>query len=387
MNRSCDREWTRQFIANSFTGTFINGKLKTHREQVLFDIERALLPATQPIVERHIVTENVTNQMRQIREQIYNLNREKHRLNAELYRVSNREAPVERTEFVKACPNTDCRGFLSSQWKCGICQLWACPDCHEIKGDTRDAAHTCNPETVATVSLLANDTRPCPKCRTGIYRISGCDQMWCTQCHTAFNWRSGRIENNVHNPHYFEWLRRNGNAVPRTPGDVPCQQNELRHNTYMTIRDILRARHGTHPFAKTCDDFLAKVIRNTLHVRYAVMGTYRVGDRAIRNESLRIQYMRNRITQDQFKTQLQRNEKKNAKYTEIHNALDILVNTMTDIIFRFHHHVSSCAENGFEMAVLEEIDPIVDYVNECLRETSRTYGSKLIRFSNEIVLK
>jgi hypothetical protein len=27
----------------------------------------------------------------------------------------------ERSLFVRACPDEDCRGFLSSQWKCGIC--------------------------------------------------------------------------------------------------------------------------------------------------------------------------------------------------------------------------------------------------------------------------
>jgi len=69
--------------------------------------------------------------------------------------------------------------------------------------------------------------------------VRNCDQMWCTQCHTAFNWRTGRIESVVHNPHYFEWLRRNGNAVPRNPGDIPCQ-NEITHMTYTEIRNRLR---------------------------------------------------------------------------------------------------------------------------------------------------
>ena len=47
--------------------------------------------------------------------------------------------------------------------------------------------------------------------------------MWCTQCHTAFSWRTGEIETHVvHNPHYFQWMREQGSgAVPRAPGDVP----------------------------------------------------------------------------------------------------------------------------------------------------------------------
>jgi hypothetical protein len=48
--------------------------------------------------------------------------------------------------------------------------------------------------------------------------------MWCIMegCNTAFDWVSGRIVTGaVHNPHYYEWLRRQGN-VQREAGDIPC---------------------------------------------------------------------------------------------------------------------------------------------------------------------
>ena len=96
------------------------------------------------------------------------------------------------------------------------------------------------------------------------------------------------------------------------------------------------------------------------------------------------QYMRNMITEDHFKTTLQRNEKKIEKYREIHNVLTILQTTVTDIVIRFTNYLTVAAENQWNMDILEEIDPIVDYVNECLKDTSRTYKSTLIQFSNEI---
>jgi hypothetical protein len=123
---------------------------------------------------------------------------------------------------------------------------------------------------------------------------------------------------------------------------------------------------------------------NTIHMRYDIVPRYRVEDRARRNEVLRIQYMRNIISEDHFKTTLQRNEKKVEKHREIHNVLTILLTTITDIIFRFIAHLNESAAGEWNNDILGEIDPIVDYVNECLRDTAKTYKSKVIQFSNEI---
>jgi hypothetical protein len=384
MNGACGREWTRKFMSTVFTSVFLAKKYKEHREKVIFDQERALLPATQPLVENIIRREKITEELAMWKERQNKINAKMDRLRREFANTHNPDLNAQRRDFVKACPDPECRGFLSSQWKCGICEKWACPTCHEIKGDTRDADHTCNPDTVATVTLLAGDTRPCPKCQMGIFKIDGCDQMWCTACHTAFNWRTNRIENVVHNPHYFEWLRRNGNAVPRNPGDIPCH-NELTHMTYNEIRRILTSpRFVDAPLRNECDSFVRAVIQNTLHLRYAVMGRYREVNYVERNQSLRVGYMRNQITEDKFKTQLQMNEKKNQKTTDIRNVLNVLMTTVTDIILRFHNYLASAPDNNFDMAILEEIVTIVDYANDCFLDISTTYKSKRLHVANDI---
>jgi hypothetical protein len=63
MNPPCNREWTRQFIAKSFSDVFLSKKLKKKREEILFDIERSLLPATQPIVERLLRPQKIDNEI------------------------------------------------------------------------------------------------------------------------------------------------------------------------------------------------------------------------------------------------------------------------------------------------------------------------------------
>ena len=383
MSPDCGREWTRRYISEVFPFNFISGKLKRHKEQLLFDSERALLPATQPIVERNIKIEQLVNERRTIQQQIYELQTRRYRVQSEMYNLQQNRTPVERTEFVKPCPDSECRGFLSTQWKCGLCQKWSCPHCHEIKGLERDVEHTCNPETVATVALLANDTKPCPSCHTQIFRVSGCDDMFCTNCHTGFNWRTGRAQNTIHNPHYFEWLRRNGNQIPRTPGDVPCQ-NQLTHTTFTDIRRLLNETHKENQFAKSCALFMERFIRNALHLRYVIVPNHEQAGRFQRNEQLRIMYMRNQITEDGFKTTLQRDQKRSDKMREIHNVLDVLLNTVTDIVLRFMSHLSTAPAGIFSMDILEEIDPIIEYANECLVDISRTYKSKMLRFSNEL---
>jgi len=386
MNTSCDKEWSRQFLTRTFGTTFINSKLKVHREQVLFDKERALLPATQPIVENINAIENMKKEIDRINIERRRLDIEKYRLIQEIDRLKRSKTGENRAVFIKSCPDSNCRGFLSSQWKCGLCEIWACPECHEIKGQTRDAEHTCNPDNVATARLLANDTKPCPKCRTGIYKIDGCDQMWCTQCHTAFSWRTGRIENVIHNPHYYEWLRRQSptGEIPRNPNDQPhlpnhCLPNQLTQQTLIQMSRTLDERHQgkTNPPTMEIKQKLHQMIRNAIHLNHVELGErYREIDYPMTNQDLRVKYMRQEIDEKQFKILLQRNEKKVQKRIETRNVLQVLSTTSTDILFRFKHHAETCAPNTIKDAtILNEIDEIVKYVNEQLEEIGKTYGS------------
>jgi hypothetical protein len=112
------------------------------------------------------------------------------------------------------------------------------------------------------------------------------------------------------------------------------------------------------------------------------------------NRDLRIQYMRNKISENEFKIIIQRNSKKYDKNTEMRNVLELLINTVSDIIFRIHNNLTNSRiltrlqmdnlrfESCFDP--LLEIDPIINYVNDCFREISKTYSSKLVQYDNEL---
>jgi len=186
MNQACGREWSRHFLTRQFTQTFNKNELREHRKQVLFESERSMMPATQPLVELHNEYRHLKHRNDQLEHEFYRIRQEMNEIGTRRYHIRRRldaGIPIpnsgerehsQRLEFVRACPDAECRGYLSSQWKCGVCEKWTCSDCHEIKGPSRDSPHECKPENVASASLVMRETKPCPNCHTNIFKIEGC---------------------------------------------------------------------------------------------------------------------------------------------------------------------------------------------------------------------
>lgn len=395
MNPDCGKEWSRNFLRKTFTNVFLNSKYKKHVEEILFSKEKSLMPATQYIVEDKIRRRNIKNECDEIEKQINELRQQQIELwnnyNAERYSADNKTN--ERREFVRQCPANECRGFLSLQWKCGICEQWTCPDCHEVKGLKRDCEHTCDPNSVETAKLLAKDSRGCPKCQSLIFKIDGCDQMWCTQCHTAFSWKTGNIESNIHNPHYYEWLRKNG-SISRNLGDIECGR-EINHNTWDLLENAVKKhsklfklkyernfmnRHikeikGNNIEFDQYITFIQNIIRKCIHNRYMEISRFE-NNYLLINQELRIKYLENLLTEDEFKQQIQRNDKKEKKNREIQQAFALSFTVLTDIIYRLINHLNECESNKYNLIdYLHEISELRNYCNSILKDIAFTYNS------------
>ena len=130
----------------------------------------------------------------------------------------------EKKKFIRRCTRENCQGFLSTAWKCGICEYYSCSKCFITKTKKHDDPHECKKEDVETAEMIKKDCKPCPNCGEFIQRSSGCSQMWCISCQTPWDWTTGKVVTNgiIHNPHYYEWMKRNGGAAPRNPADIPC---------------------------------------------------------------------------------------------------------------------------------------------------------------------
>lgn len=237
---NCHKEFQREFLVNNFTLKFVSKDWKDHRERIILQKERALLPTRQPVAEMVRRKDVLNNECNQILEQINALRAKHYACMTEKTRLEHRirvgptadaaasgsSANRAHAAFIRPCPNSaaNCRGFLSTQWKCNLCNMWACKDCHEMKGEAQDTPHVCNPDNLASAKLIDAETRACPKCGARVYKISGCNQMFCTACNDcAFDWVTGRIETVIHNPHYYEFQRQlHGGQAPRVPGDILC---------------------------------------------------------------------------------------------------------------------------------------------------------------------
>jgi hypothetical protein len=254
---------------------------KVYKENLLMDMEKARLPDTQQyaaavITARTIILESKNEEARL--RTILKANKENLRkreftnkflhekinetqaarrdaVRIELYygripaHLGGLAEPVQsvqpKRQFVKACIAAECKGFLNEEFECTICSTKACKKCHESLTE----AHACNPDVVANIKALAKEARPCPTCAANISKIDGCDQMWCTQCQTTFSWRTGLKEaGHTHNPHYYEFLRRNGGQVPRAPGDQPMAAPVGPVCGMPNLREVLTKTGKPHDF-------------------------------------------------------------------------------------------------------------------------------------------
>lgn len=122
-----------------------------------------------------------------------------------------------------ACPEATCRGFVSGK-RCGVCKAQVCGACREIEGEE----HVCKPETLESIKAIAVDSKPCPSCATSIFRIDGCNHMFCTHCRTHWDWASGHVLRASTNHHYLDTARFAQN-VATMARPVQCEGSIMSH--------------------------------------------------------------------------------------------------------------------------------------------------------------
>ena len=398
----CKMNWSSKFMLILKKG-WLNDTYRPHREKLLCDIELSKLAETMPQAERYKAwnkQDKVTEELRkeylakkyEMEKVIAKIN-ESARLSQQI--KHGKETKEEKKEFFMPCPAVDCNGMLSTQYKCGICEMFACPDCHEVIGETKTVEHTCDPNNVASALAIKKETKQCPGCHTRIYRIEGCSQMWCTGCHTAFDWNTGRkvSTDRLHNPHWFEYQRTlNGGAAPRAPGDVPCGGLCTRSqvNTVI-ISKINRNRpniggytysHSEPPSTlppsiyEKLADTLRSIHRIVENITHNDVREIRVRIQAMRDfTEQRVKYIVGEMTKEQLSTYIFRSDKTRQKNTEMLNVYELLSAVGIDFFNRLIDNTNTGEQ--FIQDVIEQIaqySKLRAYCNRLFAVISNTYG-------------
>jgi hypothetical protein len=265
--------------------------------------------------------------------------------------------------FTMKCPGAECRGFLSTGYKCGICERSTCAHCliqYPID-DPQGEAHTCSEDDKKTVELIKKSCRNCPSCGMSIFRIEGCNQMFCTACNTAFDWATGQQLNTrqIHNPHYTDYLRRvdlgSGSASasapqPQVHNHNPCGADDRIDYHDFSRRYIIPFEMATGMLKEENPELYGPKVKDIAHL----YGHIREGMRLMNhirgvdifnlradlhhiasNQKLNAEYLINTYSVDQWKKQIMANEVKRLAYNEALQGLQAFLDVCTILYQNF----------------------------------------------------
>lgn len=388
---NCKTAWGQDFIVMNLNRSFVNTEYKQKRQSLLLEQELSKMPATMGAAERQKQINSERDIINKISEQIMSLRIEMDALNMqkrsharEINKIRNNTGTSqEKNKFIMPCPGNDCRGFLSSQYKCGVCERFTCPKCLVMIDKNAGAEHICDENMVKSAALIKQETKPCPSCGSRISKISGCNQMWCTNCHVAFSWTSGTIDNGpVHNPHFYEYQKQTNNGVaPRNPGDILCGGLI----NFYTLRAILLNSSVKKKLKEDIhldQNMFTSLHRLSGHVSAISLPYYREIVREVdHNEPLRVNYILGNVTKDELRQEVYKQDYNRQKCAEILHVME-LMNVSAIEMF------SQIASNDIKMDdfydkmkdAYGEITQLITYCNDVLKKISISYNRAVPRF-------
>jgi len=341
---NCKNLYDKDYLVKNLNKSFMETDYKNHRRKLLVDKEIAKSAELMPLVSQTILKEEKQQQIKEVTKQkdefyqIYlknarELDKNIDKIKSEIQAITNGTDKGERKQFIKACPVDNCKGFLSTQHLCEICKIYCCKDCEEPVGYTRDAPHVCNDDNIKSRALIKKETKPCPKCGVRIFKIIGCDQMWCTECQVTFSWNTGKliVTTQIHNPHYYEYIKKGG-IVPRNPEDTVCgglinysQLNII--NKYIMDKKIMVTEYKDTIF-NNCNN--TREIIGQIYRLMTEFNDYRL--RTVRQEvqcvndhtSCTIEYIRNMITKDELADRVFAFDNRKNMYTELLHVYELI---------------------------------------------------------------
>jgi len=417
----CKHAWDFEFCSNNLTKTFMTKEYREHKKELLFEIEKSKIPNTMSYVYNACKIEEIDKEISKKNEELAKIEIMWQKCKKEIGELKNEKNNIankkEKRVFKKRCPNNDCNGFLTTKYKCYSCQARVCADCYEIKnfGKRETNEHVCNPDNVASFKAIKDETKSCPKCAIPIFKISGCDQMWCVECKVAFSWKSGlEVSGVIHNPHFYEWKRNNKESL-RNVGEILCGVLPEWRIFPKIIKQAINSYQLSGPFENLSIkrdsvrylslpifenrkdqiiflNFLSNKWQQINHFQNYVLNNLR---RTINNQDTtlkqRIEFIRNQIGEDGFKSSIMRKYRtyqKKLKILHIYEMFNVTtLETYNDIyhtLIDIYHEKNDKTTNYYEKMNNLPVEIMEDLRNSAKKACKKIYEN-LVRMDEILI--
>lgn len=369
---ACAHPWSRKFLSSVMQKNYMATGYRDHREKLLVDHEKSLLPATLPFVQAIVQKNEKVVEMDRLKKEIKKMQHQVSVMETEVWRINNyvytgvrsgeREAKDKDNGFITrgCCPQPDCNGLISDGWACCSCKTKVCSRCLEPSHPET----ACNEQVVQNVQAIRQNSKPCPKCRTRIQRISGCNQIFCTNCHTPFNWSTLKIITSgfFHNPHAAEWMARTGEQL---------HIGGTNHNNACITHSQIRIRVQNSSESERAGDDCRKLYQYLNAANHILEYNTRVPERDYKFRLERIRFLMNSTTEKEFAVNIQRLDKSTEKRTEVAQVYEMYGNVCRDILRQYVEDETLTVDD-----VRKRIRNLYTYTTNSLKEVNRSYSGQ-----------
>lgn len=315
---NCRQEFSEIFVQTHLPKSF--AKLwKAWKTEEWIAYEISLLPDTQKKIEFQnqygLLEQEIQGYDYEMSEMMRRIRELKAMKLVTQYRMQNIKQRYEQQNQQRApstarpCPSSQCRGFLNDSWQCTLCRSETCRECLVEK--TPHTSHQCLKENIDSARVILQETKACPKCTTPIYKSEGCDQIWCVHCHTAFHWQTRKIivfaMESFHNPHYSDWYKETVNSRQILDHSIDVFApifyekymkllTDAFHRSFQNDERMIKLRHFT----------VLDVYKHMMRQHWKTQQTHTPYSR---NESLRMDYLNQKMDLDTLTARLKRRMK------------------------------------------------------------------------------
>ena len=201
--------------------------------------------------------------------------------------------------------------------------------------------------------------------------------MFCISCKQLWSWKTGKIEERGHNPHYLEWMRHResgangggGGAMARDPLDIQCGREVDWRLTRTITNQCNNLRVTNQRLVRTLEGYTASLI----HVRHNDIPNMQEAMEVQEGlQKLRVDYMRRKITENHFKKRIFQIQRDANVSRQMVDLLVAVQNAGTDIVFRVmdalrHEKCASIAENDIQ-STCSEFAELKEWANRSIKD-------------------